>query len=181
MTYSVKNAKTFNTPDGGGYNASLYCGKTKVANIHDGGFGGCPELDWEDTTIGKTGVVNPDQHFCKDFYAFIKTHKVPKKEWNDTDMSYVLTDELEPAVGEFYISDLVDDFLEMKQLKSALKKTVLIWKPEHKSVVDCKEKPTAQALVGFQKIIDTKFTDKDWTMLNTLPLEDAWELWKMRP
>ena len=40
MTYSVKNVKTFNSPDGGGYNASLYFGKTKVANIHDGGYGG---------------------------------------------------------------------------------------------------------------------------------------------
>lgn len=42
--YLIRNYKPFATPDGGGFNASLYCGKRKVADLHDGGYGGQMEF-----------------------------------------------------------------------------------------------------------------------------------------
>jgi len=42
--YSVKNVKTFKGHDGIGMNCDLYRGKTKIADCHDGAYGGEIEI-----------------------------------------------------------------------------------------------------------------------------------------
>lgn len=44
--YAIRNYKPFATPDGGGFNASLYNGRRKVADLHDGGYGGQMEFSF---------------------------------------------------------------------------------------------------------------------------------------
>lgn len=45
MTYSVKSVKFFDTPDGGGFNCTLYKDGKKVAHVHDAGWGGSLHYD----------------------------------------------------------------------------------------------------------------------------------------
>lgn len=40
MTYSIKSVKRFDTPDGGGFNCTLYENGKKVAYVYDEGRGG---------------------------------------------------------------------------------------------------------------------------------------------
>lgn len=44
--YSVKNYKPFSSPDGGGFNVTLYRGAQRIANVHNGGYGGCFDWHW---------------------------------------------------------------------------------------------------------------------------------------
>jgi len=180
MTYSVKNVKTFNTPDGGGYNATLYCGKTKVANIHDGGYGGCLQYDWLDTTIGRTGKFNPDQHFEKDFYAFIKTHKIPDFEWDDEKGGFVdIPDEFITPTDDLFVGNLVNDFLDMKHLKQALKKEVLVVKYDKGTIHGTGDKPTPELVSRYVESLSGE-EDKNMGILNSLSFEEAWEIWRNR-
>ena len=50
MNYSIKSVKRFDTPDGGGFNCTLYADGKKVAYVYDEGRGGCLFYDW---LIGK--------------------------------------------------------------------------------------------------------------------------------
>ena len=182
MTYTVKNVKTFDTPDGGGYNASFYCGKTKVANIHDGGFGGCLEYDWVDTTIGRTGKINPDPHFASDFYAFLKTHKIPDFEWDDEKGGFVdIPDKLITPTDEAYlfVGNLVNDFLDMKLLKRELKKNVLVVKYDKGTIHSTGDKPTPELVSRFVETLSGE-KDKNLGILNSLPFDEAWEIWRNR-
>ena len=179
MTYSVKNVKTFNTPDGGGYNASFYCGKTKVANIHDGGFGGCLEYDWVDTTIGRTGKINPDQHFEKDFYAFLKTHKIPDFEWDSEKRKFVdIPNQFRTPTDDLFVGNLVRDFDDMKLLKRELKKEVLVVKHDKGTVHGTGDKPTPENVAQYVEVALKE--GMNMSILNSLPLEEAWEIWRNR-
>jgi len=179
MTYSVKNVKTFNSPDGGGYNASLYCGKTKVANIHDGGYGGCLMYDWVDTTIGRTGKINPDAHFASDFYAFLKTHKIPDFEWDGEKGGFVdIPDKFITPTDDLFVGDLVNDFLDMKLLKQKLKKEVLVVRHADGAIHGTKDKPTRENVAQYVEVALKE--GMKISVLNSLPLEEAWEFWRNR-
>lgn len=45
--YTVKNVQTFNTPDGGGYNCTLYRKGKRVATCHQAGHGGSVNVYFE--------------------------------------------------------------------------------------------------------------------------------------
>jgi len=46
MSYTVKNLQSFRTPDGGGFNATLYRDGKRIAHVHDAGRGGCYSIDF---------------------------------------------------------------------------------------------------------------------------------------
>jgi hypothetical protein len=165
MTYTVKNVKTFESPDGGGYNATLYLGKTKVAYIHDGGYGGAPEYDWVDTVI--KGEINPNRHFSNDFYAFLKTHKIPDFEWSEEKGRFVDTDEMIIASDELFIGNLVNDFLDAKFWKARLKKKVYFL--EDGEIFSCRATPSE--LDEVRKVFNEKFPNRK--ILNGLPIEEV--------
>ena len=165
MTYTVKNVKTFETPDGGGYNATLYLGKTKVANIHDGGYGGAPEYDWVDTVI--KGEINPNRHFSNDFYAFLKTHKIPDFEWSEEKGRFVDTDEMIIASDELFIGNLVNDFLDAKWWKGRLKKKIFYL--ENGEVFSVKVPPSEIERV--REVFNEKYPNRK--IMNDLPIEEV--------
>jgi hypothetical protein len=51
MKYQVKNLKTFNGRDGGGFEASLYKDGKRIATVFNEGCGGCTYYDFTDRTI----------------------------------------------------------------------------------------------------------------------------------
>tara|TARA_R100000808_G_scaffold19531_1_gene42363 strand:- start:295 stop:801 length:507 start_codon:yes stop_codon:yes gene_type:complete len=168
MTYSVKNVKTFDTPDGGGYNASFYCGKTKVANIHDGGFGGCIEYDWTNREVEN------------DFYAFLKTTKIPDFEWDQEKGGFVdIPDKFITPTDDLFVNNLVNDFLDMKLLKRALKKDVLVVKYDEGTVHCTGDKPTPELVARYVEALSGE-EDKNMGILNSLPFDEAWEIWRNR-
>ena len=170
MTYLIKNVKTFDTPDGGGYNATLYLGKTKVANIHDGGYGGCPEYDWADISIN--GKINSNRHFERDFHAFLKTHKIPDFEWSEEKGRFVDTDEMIIASDELFIGNLVNEFLEAKFWKAKLKKKIYFL--EDKEIFSIKVSPSE--LDRVQERFNEKYPNRK--ILNNLPIEEVLSLAK---
>ena len=184
MTYSVKNVKTFNSPDGGGYNASLYLGKTKVADIHDGGYGGCLEYDWIDTTIGRTGKINPDPHFEKDFYAFLKTQKIPDFEWSDDEKGFVdIPDVMITPSDDLFIGNMVNDFLNIKRMKSLLSRKVHVSDDGQVFSFKCKSSEIDKTFkfremggkATFRDFINTKYPKA--IILNDLTTDEAFQLW----
>lgn len=44
--YCLKNLKTINTPDGGGFNANIYFENKKICEVFDAGMGGSIDLNW---------------------------------------------------------------------------------------------------------------------------------------
>lgn len=50
MNLTIKNFKSWSTDEGGGYQFSLYNDKTKIAHVHNAGFGGCIDMHYEDAS-----------------------------------------------------------------------------------------------------------------------------------
>ncbi len=44
--YSMKGVKSFHTPDGGGYNASIYYEGKRICEVHEAGMGAPPYVEW---------------------------------------------------------------------------------------------------------------------------------------
>jgi hypothetical protein len=59
MAYSVKSVKFFDTPDGGGFNCTLFQDGKKVAYVHDSGMGG--SLHYDCVNGWKFGTYEFDQ------------------------------------------------------------------------------------------------------------------------
>ena len=60
MTYSIKSVQRFDTPDGGGFNCTLYEDGKKVAYVHDEGRGGGLYFDWLAGTDFQWSVTTDD-------------------------------------------------------------------------------------------------------------------------
>ena len=54
MKYEVKNLKTFNGHDGGGFECSLYKDGKRIGTVFNAGYGGCHEYTFADRTIEAT-------------------------------------------------------------------------------------------------------------------------------
>lgn len=53
-TYTLKNVKTWNGTDGGGFEASLYRDGKKVGTVFNAGCGGCNEYSFDDLAARPT-------------------------------------------------------------------------------------------------------------------------------
>ena len=87
--YTAKSIKEWNTDDGGGWACNLYRGKTKIAEVYDGGYGGEPEFSW--FVDGEEELL---RKFCK---------KLPKVKCESMDLEIDMgwfVDELVSAVQE---------------------------------------------------------------------------------
>lgn len=101
--YTVKNVKTFVGHDGQGFNASLYCNGKKVATVVDTAFGGPIDFHFDKREDEQAYI-----DFCK---------SQPQVECYGT-MLDMDTD--------IYVSELVNTFLENKELKRRCKKNTLV-------------------------------------------------------
>lgn len=102
--YSVKNVKTFATPDGGGYNCSLYKDGVKIAECHEGGYGGCVEFHF---------VVKGEE---RAFYDFVKSF-LYYCDYSKKDVEHS---------PETFLEELINAEREKKALRARCKKYVVV-------------------------------------------------------
>ena len=129
--YQIKNFQPFRSPDGGGYNASLYESNKIIATLFDGGYGGAVDIHVEDTEAYKklesyVTSLPPARYddfeldmsvelFIGDLIAAYEFHKLVKKH-SKKGTCFRKKDSPE---GEFHIvsavySERVKTFLEEK-------------------------------------------------------------------
>jgi len=126
-TYSIKKLKTFSSPDGGGFNATLCFGKTQVADLHDGGYGGCIDFTWLDSA--RNGKVNPNPTFEKDFDDFVAEIMVPEFDYDRKKQEFQKTGAFKPIGAETFINFLIDQTGIKKELRSVLRRKILGYIP----------------------------------------------------
>lgn len=137
--YSIKKLKTFASPDGGGFNATLCLGKTQVADLHDGGYGGCIDFTWLDSA--RNGKVNENPTFEKEFNWFLSTIKVPGITYNAKRGEFEKNSDLEPLGAEWYVHFLIEDTQIKKDLRSLLRRKIVGYVPKEKALCEWIVKP----------------------------------------
>jgi len=103
--YNVKGVKTFRGHDGIGVNANLYHGKKKIAEVHDGAYGGALEVHWVDFNNSRK------------LDALLKD--LPEQPDSYEDSGFSKLD------AEDFINRLINRELLSKELKKKLKKNVI--------------------------------------------------------
>lgn len=126
-TYSIKKLKTFSSPDGGGFNATLCLGKTQVADLHDGGYGGCIDFTWLDSA--RNGKVNPNPTFEKDFAYFVAEIMVPEIAYNREQDDFEKTNKFVSVGAEMFIHFLIEEVQIKKDLRSLLRRKIVGYVP----------------------------------------------------
>ena len=66
--YSINALKTFDTPDGGGYNCNILRNGKKVATAHEAGQGGEIDIDWLDWEEKRVEIHNTNYKGEKNTY-----------------------------------------------------------------------------------------------------------------
>ena len=74
MSYLIKSVKFFDTPDGVGFNCTLFQDGKKVAHVHDGGWGAALSYDC------MNGWDFGDYTFDEVVYNLINEHRRKKEE-----------------------------------------------------------------------------------------------------
>lgn len=85
--YAMKGVKTFNTPDGGGYNASIYYEGKRICEVHEAGMGAPPYVEWFISKNFDQCCATRDFHdpvlnewFISDLYEFCEDERQFKKD-----------------------------------------------------------------------------------------------------
>ena len=165
--YEVKNVKPFDSPDGGGFNATLYCDGKRVGSVHDGGYGAEYQYSWV-TAEAKSDFYESlkntlvDETVIKDGQE-VKTgkKKLATKEWGD-------------MADDVMVGDMVEDFLNRKKFKSTIKRLIVYCKDGDIYAFSSKIKPVALSELR-PKIL--KRYGEDTIILNDLPFEEGYSLW----
>ncbi len=110
MNYHLKGLKTFNGMEGGGYEATLYLDKKKVAIAMNGGAGGCDDFHF---------VSRDDESAFQAFVdAWYETSRA-KVDWAAFVKEHGLNDD-EVSAGskmESWVSSAIGDIENQKRLK----------------------------------------------------------------
>jgi hypothetical protein len=109
--YEVKNVKTFHGHDGGCWECTLYCNGKRVAIVTEDGWGGELQFNWLTSNRTICGVCDAS----KALDAHCLT--LPKWELYDGEMTHMTAD--------IHVGDLVNAFLQTKDLKKMLKKVTV--------------------------------------------------------
>ena len=114
MTYTIKNLKTSNTWDGGGYSCTLYCDGDKIALVMNEGVGGETQIMTLDVNSPKVEIdgyrVPVTPNYAK-LVAYCKT--LPK--WDCMGSMH----HVEPSL---FIEELISETNYQKKLNNAKKK-----------------------------------------------------------
>lgn len=101
--YSVKNYKPFSSPDGGGFNVTLYRGTQRIANVHNGGYGGC--FDWHWLVHGESQRL----------VAHVTTLPEEEADLGGKTFSYKLD-------IDGFVDKLISDHVDRKAMRALIKK-----------------------------------------------------------
>lgn len=117
-TYTLKGVKTFNGMEGGGYEASLYLGKKKIATAFNDGNGGCDHFQFLNREDEKAFT-----DFCVNWYqtsqAKAEFEKLTAHHGTDH------TNYRDSLAMESWVSEFIADREEEKTLKRLSKKKTL--------------------------------------------------------
>jgi hypothetical protein len=149
--YSVKNYKPFASPDGGGFNVTLYRGTQRIANVHNGGYGGCFDWHWlvqdEATRLAAHVATLPEEEADLGGKKF--TYKL------DIDA---------------FVDKLISDHVDRKALRALIKKFAFV---TGKEVRYMRPGATADAARAF---IQSKYPSA--VILGDMPEDQALELYR---
>lgn len=154
--YTVKGVKTFHGHDGGCWECSLYNPDGKrVAVVTEDGWGGELQFHW----LNHPQHTNPDSEALDDF---CKTLPRYSSQWDKDGEDHETT-------ADIYLSDLVNQFLDTKEVKKLVKTAAIL---DGTSIYTWKS-PISDPI---RKHIGEKYPDA--TILNDIPLEKAVELYQ---
>jgi hypothetical protein len=165
--YQLKNVKPFDSPEGGGFNATLYRDGKRVGSVHDGGYGGCYQYNW---------FTNEAE---ADFYKSLETTLVDETVFKDD--GFIETGKKKPATevwgnsaDDGVVGQMVDDFLNRKEFKSKIKRRILYIKDGDIYILSSKIKPVE--LAELRPLLLERY-GADTIILNDLPFEEGYSLW----
>lgn len=148
MTYSVKNVKTWNTYDGGGYQATIYKDGKPFFIVVEAGQGG--ELE---------------HHPIKnDTYPQLREKVKEMELWSQS------LERKNPSSADLYIEELVNDFQDAKTLKRHLNKNVVTLRDGNIYPWGCKYNEKSAEII--------KVKSPTSIILNALPFDEALSLFK---
>ena len=159
--YSVKNVKTFKgMEECGGFNADLYRGKKKIAFCIDEDCGGEVLIRWIDKA-----EIEPLQ-------AHVKS--LPRRE------SEYFPEGCEIDEGDF-VWDLVNEVLYQKDVKRMVNKAkkeiqskwLFLLKDDKEGTYRVINKAPGQSVPLLQEHLDKKYGNGNYTLINTMPEDEA--------
>lgn len=124
INVTVKNVKEFASPDGGGFNCTVYLNGKRFCSAHDGGHGGCIDYDFLPNSKAENG------HPQVEISRLDKTMKAnPKKYAYEYSGMHLFKD------FDHLVNDAINAFHKEKEQKTfmnLMKKRVLYRLPDSK-------------------------------------------------
>lgn len=123
MTYTIKNLKTWNTWDGGGYSCTLYCDGDKIALVLNEGVGGETQIMTLDVNSPKVEI---DTWFNKEtetqHRAFVTPNYAKLVAFCKTLPKWDCLGEMHHMEPSLYIEELISETNFQKKVANAKKK-----------------------------------------------------------
>lgn len=173
--YSIKKLKMFASPDGGGFNATLCLGKTQVADLHDGGYGGCIDFTWLDSA--RNGKVNDNPTFEKEFNKLLSAVLVPEIDYDRERSEFKKTGEFKPIGAEIYVHFLIDQLEIKKELRSLLRRKILGYVAKEESFYSYNVKPEFRDKEMFDLFRKEKGVEYFLNKEAGVEFDDAFVIW----
>ena len=186
--WSTKKVKTFRGHDGHGVNADIYCNGKKIAEVNDDGWGGGLFINYMVEHEGKqrpVGRKEPEE--VTNFLATLPTYT--NKEWYESislkpsGRCLEKLGEVQTWGSEDLFNQLIERALEWQDFKKVMRKVcgisdgdVVTWK--HKTADLDKEFRYRRGLMTLRNMLKTSPNWKDITILNFLPEEEAFKLYR---
>ena len=168
-TFHAKKVKEFRGHDGYGYNADIYLGKNKIAEVDEDGWGGGLRIDY----------VSDEMKQKSD--EIIKN--LPKCKWNETGTS-LESDDVYEWDAELAFDHVATNVLRMRDFKKQMKKITII---KDEQILEYRTKSSQlDEIFRFQNVgymtlrahLELKQKKEGIKILNLLPENEAFELYR---
>lgn len=169
-TYGIDQVKTFNSPDGGGFQARLLRDGQPVAQVFDAGHGGPLQFDWQDAKAPRVPITHtppgqgPVTYVGTPEEARLQAHVETLPPFTVPGLDRSL-----PMTADVFIGELVNTHMELKSWRTKLTRwfKTQVCTLEGDDLYTHKVAPSAAA---FQAVSQRH---PQRTVLNTLPIEEA--------
>ena len=169
QSFHAKKVKEFRGHDGYGYNADIYLGKNKIAEVDEDGWGGGLRIDYVSDEMKQKSdeIIN----------------NLPKCKWNETGSS-LESDDVYEWDDELVFDHVATNVLRMRDFKKQMKKITFIQDNQlgHYTSLKASNLETSyQYNEGIMTLEEwLKMTEKEENMivLNLLPEDEAFDLYR---
>jgi hypothetical protein len=126
MTYTIKNLKTWNTHDGGGYSCTLYCDGEKIALVLNEGIGGETQITTLDVNSPKVEIDGYyDEENDKQFRHWVTPNYAKLDAFCKTLPKWDCLNKMVHMEPSLYIEELISETQYQKKLTNAKKKGIV--------------------------------------------------------